>query len=230
LPEFADGGEKPRNERENQRRQNRKFHRYFYKKKEKRMIGTKGLPAWNNAGILPPIKPGEPGHSPYRSPYEVDLIAFIDVFSLSPDRIKILDGFLRFREALQRLGLTSGFQWLDGSFLENIETLENRSPGDMDVVTFFYLPQGESQRYLYAKAPDLFDRQYLRETYNIDGYYKQLGGAFDVNNIKYISYWYSMWAHRRNGLWKGFVQIDLSQPTEASAKAVLNENKEAVHE
>jgi hypothetical protein len=194
------------------------------------MIGTKGFPAWNNAGILPPIKHGEPGNSPYRSPYNVDLIAFIDVFSLSPCRVEILDGFLRYREALQKTGLASGFQWLDGSFLEDIETLENRPPRDMDVITFYYLPQGESKKSLYARAPDLFDNRYLKGTYNIDGYYIQLGGSFDVNNIKLISYWYSMWAHRRDGLWKGFAQIDLSQSTEIDAKTVLLENKKALYE
>ena len=53
----------------------------------------------------------------------------------------ILDGFLRFRELLTQAGFVSGFQWVDGSFLENVEMLENRPPNDLDVVTF-YIPPG----------------------------------------------------------------------------------------
>jgi hypothetical protein len=36
-----------------------------------------------------------------------------------------------------------------------------------------------------------------------------------------ISYWYSMWSHRRNGLWKGFVQVDISQGQDDLALALI---------
>ena len=36
-----------------------------------------------------------------------------------------------------KIGIGSGFQWLDGSFLENVEMTEKRDPGDLDLVTFF---------------------------------------------------------------------------------------------
>jgi hypothetical protein len=70
------------------------------------------------------------------------LISFVDRFSSSPERIAILHSLLQFREELYKSGITSGFQWLDGSFMENIETLESRPPNDMDVVTFYHLPIG----------------------------------------------------------------------------------------
>ncbi|MCL2004836.1 MAG: hypothetical protein FWG73_01615 [Planctomycetaceae bacterium] len=86
---------------------------------------------------MPPIAMGEAGNSLNRSPYRIGLSEFVDYFSYSKQRIEILDGFLRFREGLHKSGLSSGFQWLNGSFLENIEDLESRHPNDIDVVTFY---------------------------------------------------------------------------------------------
>ncbi len=61
-------------------------------------------------------------------------------FSTSSARCKILEGLLDYRQAMHRIGLVSGFQWLDGSFLEDVETIEKREPRDIDVVTFFHTP------------------------------------------------------------------------------------------
>lgn len=87
---------------------------------------TVAIPAWNSAGVLPPIRPNAPGSSPDRSPYVVDLAVLFDRFTTSPERMAILDGLLRFRADLHAAGITSGFQWLDGSFLEQVEALEGR--------------------------------------------------------------------------------------------------------
>jgi hypothetical protein len=56
-------------------------------------------------------------------------------FGNSPERIAILDGLLSYRLALTTAGMVDGFQWLDGSFTEDVETLQRRSPNDIDVVT-----------------------------------------------------------------------------------------------
>ncbi len=114
------------------------------------------IPEWNMAGVLPPVSPGLPGAHPNRSPYETDLDHVIDQFATSPDRIKMLKGLLDFRLELSKVGITKGFQWLDESFLENVEDLESRSPRDIDVVTFYYLPEGETQQSLLIKQPALF--------------------------------------------------------------------------
>ena len=189
------------------------------------------LPRWNAVGVLPPIRPEMPGNSPERSPYRVSLADFVDQFATSPERIKILDGLLRFRGKLHELGIVSGFQWLNGSFLEQIEILEARHPRDMDVVTFFDMPAGENQRSLFQKAGQLFDQSYLKVTYAVDGYFSVLGQAVDARQIQGITYWYSMWSHRRDGLWKGFVQVDLNPFHDTDAKAILNISEEnALHE
>lgn len=180
------------------------------------------LPHWNGVGVLPPVSPGALGNSPERSPYLISLVGFVDRFKTSPERIKILDGLLRFREKLHEVGIVSGFQWLDGSFLEQIELLKNRPPRDMDVVTFFDMPMGENQRSLFKKAGQLFDQKFLKETYAVDGYFSVLGQPVDVAQVQQITYWYSMWSHRRDGMWKGFVQVDLNPSQDADVQAVVS--------
>jgi hypothetical protein len=182
---------------------------------------TASIPAWNSAGVLPPIRPNATGSSPERSPYLVDLVMLFDRFTTSPERMAILDGLLRFRANLHAAGITSGFQWLDGSFLEQVEALEGRAPRDMDVVTFYELPSGLDQRALLQKHPDKFDHPRIKTSYSIDAYFMMLGNPLNAAFIQEISYWYSMWSHRREGLWKGFVQVDLDPSQDDDARAVL---------
>lgn len=188
------------------------------------------IPAWSSAGVLPPIRPSAPGNSPDRSPYAVELAAMVDRFSTSPERMAILDGLLRFRADLHEAGITSGFQWLDGSFLEQVEALEGRAPRDMDVVTFLDLPPGQDQRSLVQHYGMLFDQKHVKTTYDMDAYFVVLGQPLDMGSVRRVSYWYSLWSHRRDGLWKGFVQIDLDPSQDGDARAILNLNGGVHHE
>ena len=137
----------------------------------------------------------------------------------------MLEGFLRYRAALHAVGLVSGFQWLDGSFLEHVELLETRAPNDIDVVTFFDLPAGETQLDVQQQAPDLFPttreaHAALKNSYRVDAYLEHLGKT-PSRLVKQSSYWYSMWSHQRNQVWKGYVQIDLAPTDDALAIAAL---------
>lgn len=184
--------------------------------------GSTSLPAWSSAGVLPPIRPSAPGHSADRSPYGVGLAALVDRFAVSPERRAVLDGLLRFRAALHAAGLTTGFQWLDGSFLEQVELTERRPPRDMDVVTFFEMPLGQDQRTLAQRHGSLFDQKHAKVRYAMDAYFAELGQPMDEWQVKTITYWYSLWSHRRDGLWKGFVQVDLDPSQDVDARAILN--------
>ena len=183
---------------------------------------TAAIPGWSNAGVLPPVRPEVPGSSLDRSPYIVDLAVFVDHFATSPERMAILDDLLQFRADLHQAGITSGFQWLDGSFLEQVEVLENRAPRDMDVVTFLDLPSGQDQQSLIQRHGTLFDPKHVKATYAMDAYFVVLGEPLDIGSVRRVSYWYSMWSHRRDGLWKGFVQVDLDPSQDADARATLN--------
>ena len=179
------------------------------------------IPAWSNAGVLPPIHPSVPSNSLDRSPYLVELVTLMDRFSTSPERMNILDGLLRFRAGLHQAGIMSGFQWLDGSFLEQVEVLEERPPRDVDVVNFVDLT-GLNQQILIQQHKDLFDQKQTKTAYAVDAYFVQIGGTLDADSTRRVAYWYSMWSHRRDGLWKGFVQIDLDPTQDADARALLN--------
>jgi hypothetical protein len=41
------------------------------------------------------------------------------------------------------------------------------------------------------------------------------------SDVTAVSYWYSMWSHRRNGLWKGFVQVDIAEEEDNIALALI---------
>jgi hypothetical protein len=132
---------------------------------------------------------------------------------------------LRYRGRLHVAGLTTGFQWLDGSFLENIELIETRDPNDLDVVTFFSLPVGVTQQQVLSLAPDAFptnssERATVKSVYFVDPYFVSLGSRAPLL-VRQSAYWYSMWAHRRNSAWKGYLQIDLDSGEDALAAVQL---------
>jgi hypothetical protein len=184
------------------------------------------IPLWNLAGLIPPIRPGEEGHGTDRSPYNATFSEVIEHFGVTPDRLAILTGLLEYRQALYGIGITAGFQWLDGSFVENVETLKERSPNDIDVVTFFRLPGGQTQDGLFEQAQHLFDIQQTKQQYRVDGYPMILGEQLEDWHVDQISYWYSMWSHTRDGNWKGFVRVGLDPDGDEAASQLLQDMQE----
>jgi len=180
---------------------------------------TAAIPAWTADGVLPPI--GGIATARDRSPYRVSLTDYLLRFGGTPDRCAILKGLLDYRARLHNAGLIRGFQWLDGSFLENVEVTENRSPNDIDLVSFYYCPPGISQAALLATHPWLVDRHALKTQHRVDAYVLDLGNNDPETLTRQSAYWYSMWSHRRNRVWKGFVEIDLAPADDAAGAATL---------
>lgn len=181
------------------------------------------IPAWNLQGVIPPIRPGAPGHDADRSPYTASLDAFVDTMGTSSVCLNIIEGLLSFRNEIHKIGLGVGFQWIDGSFSENVEIVDGREPRDVDVVTFFEIPEGETEETIFQRNPDLFDHGHVKKTYLVDSYWEILGLPMDCQSIKQVSYWYSMWSHRRDGIWKGFVQVDLASGQDIVAKQTVTQ-------
>lgn len=180
---------------------------------------TVAIPEWNALGLLPPIDPELP-ISPQRSPYPVSLLDVVMRFSASPERRKILDGFLGYRAALHGLGLCEGFQWLDGSFLEDVEMLERRAPQDIDVVTFVRTPANFA-----PVVADLavVDHDHAKVQFHVDSYFVELDELTPDAVVAQSAYWYSVWSHRRNQAWKGFLQVDLAATNDAQAMQWLTQ-------
>jgi len=183
---------------------------------------TVRIPDWNPQGVLPPNDPVDPT-SAERSPYSVSLTEFVLHFGTTEKRKTILLGLLGFRAALHTAGLGNGFQWVDGSFLEDIEKIENRAPADMDVVTFFHLPQGQTQKSFALAHPDLFNHADTKTRFHVDAYFVPLDDNPPAHLVERSAYWYSLWSHRRNGQWKGYLQINLSATNDATAGIELRE-------
>ena len=179
------------------------------------------IPNWNPQGVLPPINPANPT-SVDRSPYSVTLTDLVLHFGTTLCRQTILSGLLAFRSALHSAGLTQGFQWVNGSFLENIEIIESRDPVDVDVVTFFHLPASQTQQGLLNAHPRLFNPADTKADHHVDAHFVQLNGGTPAPLVGQSTYWYSLWSHRRNGQWKGYLQINLSPTDDTVAEANLS--------
>ena len=179
------------------------------------------LPEWNSSGFIPPIHPSVNGFDLNRSPYSVRISDFVEEYATSNIRIDILNGLLDYRKALRDANIAQGFQWIDGSFSENIELIEGRSPRDIDVLTYIRLSEGDTDDKLFSRAPIIFDKKQVKKLWKVDGYLHPLGDEVDYNSIKMISYWYSMWSHRRNNDWKGFVQISLDYSYDEEARNII---------
>lgn len=182
------------------------------------------IPDWNEAGILPPISVSSPTGSD-RSPYQVSTVELVQKYSFNQRRVNILKGFLEFRSRLYAIGMVSGFQWVDGSFTENIELTESRPPNDIDVVTFFDIPDGQDQFSLMNKDINLFLpelAEWRKNLFMVDSYWQPLSTTPE-KLVERTVYWYSMWAHKRDLSWKGFLQIPLSNDDDFQAEIILNQ-------
>lgn len=175
---------------------------------------------WTISGVVPPVNLFKP-LDPDRSPYRATLLEFVQRFGTTPQRRVLLDGLLRFRAVLHGAGLVCGFQWLGGSFLEDVERFGKRPPNDLDLVTFFELPPDTTQLALANAAPRLFDRAQMKAAYHVDAFYEDLGMS-TRRAVDQSAYWYGLYSHRRKTMaWKGFVQIELDPAGDAAAEAAL---------
>jgi hypothetical protein len=179
------------------------------------------IPNWDLSGVLPPINQIDPT-SVDRSPYSISLTDMVLRFATTPERQNVLAGFLGFRSALHSAGLTDGFQWIDGSFAEDIERIEGRGPHDIDVVTFFRLPPAQTARDVADANRRLFTPADTKADYRVDAYFVQLDTSSPGHLVNQSAYWYSLWSHRRSGQWKGYLQIGLSSSDDPVAKENLN--------
>jgi hypothetical protein len=160
------------------------------------------IPAYTIDGVLPPyVGPAGPGGAAEdMSPYVMTAIEVAATFATTDERKAILRGWLRHRAALRAVGFDRGFQWLDGSFVEN------KNPRDLDVVTFLYRPPGHGggdlAKLLRANL-NLFGRAQVKAAYNLDFFAIDLDGSAEalVNLSRYLL---GLFSHRRgDDLWKG---------------------------
>jgi hypothetical protein len=125
-------------------------------------------------------------------------------------------GLIGYRAAISGLGFT-GFQWIAGSFTEDIETHGQRHPNDVDVVNFVHRPLGLAQPAAWqqfvtansAALNALFNPNLAKATFGCDAFPIDLDLP-QTTIVERTRYWFGLFTHqRRTYSWKGIIQIPL---------------------
>jgi hypothetical protein len=160
------------------------------------------------------------------APYEATLVEIATRFADTPERVEILCGFMGYRQLLRDAGITDGFQWINGSYVEDCEQYRGRPPQDLDIVTFAERPSACAddtswRAFVRQNTVSLFDPAAVRSAYRCDAYYVDL--ALPSSNIvSQTKYWFGLFSHQRTTyLWKGILSIPL-QADDLAALALLN--------
>ncbi|MBO0953120.1 DUF6932 family protein [Fibrella forsythiae] len=170
------------------------------------------IPDFDHNDVLPPHL-GDPRQSSDLSPYPCTTLEFCQKFSTSPKRVDILKKFIEFRQNLNKLGVIDGFQWLDGSFLENIEVSEKRDPNDLDLVTFFGGIDNTGQAIIMTAFPEFGNPVLSKKNFYLDHY--PVDYCYDPNvTVALTAYWLQLFNHNRQGVWKGMIRLELNTPKE----------------
>nr|WP_189619327.1 hypothetical protein [Novosphingobium colocasiae] len=153
----------------------------------------------------------------WSSPYNCTAIELVQRFSTSSHRRRLLQGLFQFRSQLREKGIVSGFQWLDGSFTEDVEA-DGRQPNDIDVVTLAYRPESLAlnlqgwRDFVHEQGNGgIFDRTRNREEFTCDTFF------VDLNSVPYLvarqaAYWSGLFSHRRETFqWKGMLALPLHE-------------------
>lgn len=174
-------------------------------------------------GIVPPFVGGDPTIQTNMSPYFTSMQAFAQRFGDTPERQTIIEGLLDYRAALMAIGIT-GFQWLSGSFVEQVESIRGRPPGDVDVVSLINRPAAISSddKWLEFLGTEngnlLINPEGMKKAYRCDAY------AIDLNepglDIAVVtSYWYGLFSHQREtSAWKGMVVVEINSEQDAEVR------------
>ena len=172
---------------------------------------------------MPPFLGSTPGAAPsLMSPYDVTASEIVARFGTTPGRREILRGWLDHRAAMRVIGIDKGFQWLDGSFVEDKE------PNDLDLVIFPHRPETpdwSAWRPLFNLNPQVFDRRTVKERFRLDVFYVQL----DANPESLVSltrYWLQLFSHQHETTrWKGMLRVRLGAgEMDAPARVLLDES------
>jgi hypothetical protein len=155
------------------------------------------------------------------SPYLATMREVAERFCTTQARADLFAHWVRHRKALSAIALT-GFQWIDGSFCEDVERLRGRPPADIDMMTAIIRPQ-----HLFAPAvwtpfvaanAALLDRDQVKANYHCDVLF--IDGTLPAFVVHpQLTYCFGLFTHQRTTyLWKGLVQV----PFPADDDAALN--------
>ena len=175
------------------------------------------IPEFAEYGALPPFISGHATDQGARSPYQASMIEVVERFCTSPARAQLLKGLNAYRKHLHAGGFTSGTQWIDGSFVENIELLRKRPPNDIDVVTLFNRPlkyqidtgawANEFESHIF---PSYFDTKIMKPKFKCDTYPIDLDAGTRAL-VRNTTYWHGLFSDmRETNTKKGIIEVPLA--------------------
>lgn len=190
------------------------------------------IPEFSLGEVLPPFVGADitGGARLPRSPYPASMFALVQRFCTSSQRAAILRGLLRFRSDLRSDGFSEGFQWIDGSFVENCEAYSNRPPNDVDVVSLLRRPAAVASDeawtdFVMARRSTMFDPGWTKANYHCDNYFVDLD-MDPVSVAEQSAYWIGLFSHQRDTFrWKGMVQLELLAEDDKGAFALIEERE-----
>lgn len=169
------------------------------------------VPAFNIDGVLPPFTGDNPGGSPESmSPHKATCEEVVQRFGFTDRRRELLEKWLLHRQEMRRVGIVHGFQWLNGSFVED------KTPNDIDIVTFLRRPQGIYSPFAFGQFMSnnqrIFRRRLVFELYGIDAFFLDLESDPD-KLVSMSRYYVLLFSHQRSTLlWKGLLEVRLDDP------------------
>lgn len=175
------------------------------------------IPSFSASGVLPHCVNNNPTDPNSRSPYRATIFELVEAFCTSRERANLLLGLNQYRKHLFEGGFVNGFQWIDGSFVENVEVRRNRPPRDIDIITFFHRPnqymgQEKDWRHIFSTNihPIYFDSEKMKPIFLCDTYCAELD-SHPRALISSATYWSGLFSDtRESGMKKGIVEISLA--------------------
>jgi hypothetical protein len=183
------------------------------------------IPNMNAAFVLPPFLGNEPNALDDMSPYQVNLEDVVGRFGTTRARRELLRGLLSYRQGLRAIGIIDGWQWLNGSFVEDVEVSRGRAPNDLDLVTFAHVPGNRASKELLALNNwDLFGRSEAKARFKCDPYFIDLDKQPEVL-VEDTRYVFGLFSHQRGtSRWKGMLRVNL-QMTDVAAVTLLDQRE-----
>lgn len=129
------------------------------------------IPPFSKNNVLPPFLGPTPTNRGYQSPYNSNIMEVCRYFAKTPARIEILKGFVQFRIDCSTHGIGEGFQWIDGSFMENVEVSQSRDPNDIDVVSLIHAKNAAEEDIINNNFPAFCSPKLSKKQYKVDHYF-----------------------------------------------------------
>lgn len=178
------------------------------------------IPPFTLDNILPAfVGPDPGGPASLMSPHDTTVSEVVSRFGTTDHRRTILAGWIQYRQALRSIGITEGFQWLAGSFVENKPASE--PPHDLDLVVMFQRPLTHQNlqaiQALAAANAGLFDRARVKQQWMLDTLLVDLSGTASAL-VAASAYYLQLFSHQRKTfLWKGILRVQQDDRADEAA-------------